>query len=181
MKVAVLFAREKSVYMKIDGCDVYDARRDARTYAGSLPVIAHPPCRAWGRFSYKAKATEEERQLGFHAVAEVRRCGGVLEHPAWSQLWTAANLPFPGEVIDPEGGWTLPVYQGPAGHRAPKDTWLYIVGISRRSLPSMPFALGLPPGRVELMGKAEREATPEPFARWLVELATICVGSAAAP
>jgi len=121
-----------------------------------------------------SKATTEERQLAFHAVGAVRRCGGVLEHPAWSSLWREAGLPLPGEPLDAAGGWTLPVFQGHAGHRAPKDTWLYIVGINRRALPSFPFGLGHPPGRVELMGKREREATPPDFARWLVDLATAC-------
>lgn len=41
--VAVLFARSNSVYKSMPGCDVFDLERDARTYSGNSPVIAHPP------------------------------------------------------------------------------------------------------------------------------------------
>lgn len=45
-RVAVLFAREDSVYKTLPECEVYDMARDARTYDGPWPVVAHPPCRA---------------------------------------------------------------------------------------------------------------------------------------
>lgn len=47
MDVAVLFARADSIYKGLPGVDVYDADRDARTFPGGCPVVAHPPCRAW--------------------------------------------------------------------------------------------------------------------------------------
>ncbi len=47
--VAVLFARADSHYKALQGVEVYDMERDARTYDGPWPVVAHPPCRAWGR------------------------------------------------------------------------------------------------------------------------------------
>jgi len=43
--VAVLFARADSIYKSLPDCDVYDIERDARTYDGPWPVVAHPPCR----------------------------------------------------------------------------------------------------------------------------------------
>lgn len=49
MDVAVLFARQDSTYKALSGVDVYDIDRDARTFQGGMPVVAHPPCRAWGR------------------------------------------------------------------------------------------------------------------------------------
>lgn len=79
MDVAVLFARRRSVYHTMAGCDVYCERRDARNYAGCLPVVAHPPCRAWSRLRAFAKPRPGERDLAFFALEQVRRCGGVLE------------------------------------------------------------------------------------------------------
>lgn len=168
--VAVLFARVDSAYRSFSGCEVFDVVRDARTFDGSMPVVAHPPCRAWGRLRHLAKPRQGERELGVWAVEMVRRCGGVLEHPVHSTLWNAAGLPRPG-TRDLWGGWTLPVYQGHFGHRAPKATWLYINGVEPASLPPLPFDLVLPAGRVENMGTAEREKTPFELARYLVEIA----------
>lgn len=95
--VAVLFARADSNYKSLDGVDVYDMDRDARTYDGPHPVVAHPPCRAWGRLRAFANARPDERNLGRLATALVREFGGVLEHPAGSTLWAAQRLPRPGE------------------------------------------------------------------------------------
>jgi hypothetical protein len=168
--VAILFARATSEYKRIPGCDVFDLARDAHTFDGNAPVVAHPPCRAWGRLRHLAKPRADERELGIFAVEMVRRCGGVLEHPVHSTLWEAAGLPAPG-TRDAFGGWTLPIYQGHFGHRAPKATWLYIKGCEPRDLPAIPFDLVLPEGRVENMGRAEREATPPQLAAYLVEIA----------
>ncbi len=173
MNVAVLFARSNSVYKTIPGCDVFDLARDARSYSGTLPVIAHPPCRGWGRLRHLAKPRADELDLAHFAVSQVRRCGGVLEHPWASSLWPAAGLPAPGQR-DCHGGFTFGVMQGDFGHPAPKATWLYIVGIEPASLPVPSFELGEKTGRVELMGKSAREATPPAFAEWLVELASRC-------
>lgn len=173
-RVAVLFARSDSVYKSISGLDVYDECRNALTYSGSLPVIAHPPCRGWGRLRHLAKVSPGELELPFFAIDVIRRCGGVLEHPASSRLWIAAYLPAPGTGCDSYGGFTFPVYQSSWGHRAPKATWLYIVGVSPFDLPVLPFELGFPPGRIESMGTAEREKTPFLFAEFLVDLASRC-------
>ena len=170
---AVLYARRTSVY-KTMCADVYDEERDARSFHRSCPVVAHPPCRGWGRLRGMSCHTPEELDLGRHAVRTVQRCGGVLEHPAHSRLWPACGLPDPGAGPDDHGGWTLPVDQSWWGHRAPKATWLYIVGVSADDLPPIPFHLGTAAGRVEAMGRAEREATPPAFARWLLELARSC-------
>lgn len=167
---AVLYARRNSVYKSLR-CDVYDAERDARTYHRSAPVVAHPPCRAWGRLYTFAKPRHDERDLALHAVRTVRRCGGVLEHPAFSTLWDVAGLPLPGHATDAHGGYTIAVDQSWWGHRAPKRTWLYIVGVPGRELPTIPFHLGTAAGRVEDMGRAERERTPPAFAAWLLDVA----------
>lgn len=181
---AVLFARSDSVYKDLGNCDVWDVDRDARGYDGVLPVVAHPPCRAWGRLRTFANPRPDEKELAFFAVDQVRRVGGVLEHPASSTLWGAAGLPLPLD-IDSFGGWTLPIVQSWFGHRAEKKTWLYIVGVRPLELPVMPLVLGrashvigsskfgLPGCRPEV-SRAEREHTPRALAEYLVNLATRC-------
>lgn len=168
--VAVLYARSNSIYKTIADCDVFDLARNALTYSGSLPVIAHPPCRLWGRFIHMSTADISERQLAFHSVDLVRSNGGVLEHPAHSKLWAAAGLPSPG-ARDEFGGFTFPLLQSWFGHKAPKATWLYVVGIEPAQLPDFPFEFGIPAGRIQNFSKNQREATPAPFAFWLVDLA----------
>lgn len=178
MSVAVLFARSNSIYKQMPGCDVFDLARDARTYSGTLPVIAHPPCRGWGRLRHMAKVRDDEKDLAHFAIDQVRRCGGVLEHPWASSLWPVAGLPLPGR-IDRFGGFTFGVLQGDFGHAAPKATWLYIVGLHHpRDIPCPAFELGSKSGRIESMGKAAREATPPAFATWLFEVARRCGGKA---
>ena len=175
--VAALFVRADSSYKSMRGVDAWDEVRDASRYLGPWPVVAHPPCRGWGRLRHLAKVRPGELALALFAVDRVRRFGGVLEHPASSQLWQAAGLPRPGER-DAFGGFTYVVHQSWWGHRAPKATWLYVVGVDPSYFPAVPFHLGLSDGRVELMGRAERERTPERFATWLVELARRCGASA---
>jgi hypothetical protein len=169
MGVAVLFARSNSVYKSIPGCDVWDAERDARKWPGGSPVIAHPPCRAWGRYAHWSKHRPDERQLATWAIDKVRRFGGVLEHPITSALWSESGCLGYG-MRDHFGGVLVPVLQSWWGHRAPKETGLYIVG----PVPELPYDSTPAHGRIENMGRAERERTPEPFARFLVSLAESC-------
>ena len=182
--VAVLFARADSFYKTMGGLDVYDIERDARTWPGGCPVIAHPPCRAWGAFAWRAKPREGEKGLSPWAVVQVRSYGGVLEHPAASKLWPELGLPEPGGR-DAWGGWTLPVDQHWWGHRASKRTRLYIVGCEPNNIPVMSLRIDEPThvigdcgragcGKRPEISKAEREHTPPEFAAWLVELANRC-------
>lgn len=180
--VAVLFARSDSNYKQDPRCDVFDIERDARTYRATWPVVAHPPCRAWGRLRAFARPRPDEMDLARFAVATVRRCGGVLEHPASSTLWPDQQLPPPGRR-DAWGGWTMPITQHWFGHKAEKKTWLYIVGIEPSQVPPFPLALGEASHVVQTkkrhdhrphISKAEREHTPPALACWLVDLATLC-------
>ena len=123
MTVAVLFARKDSHYKQIVGTDVFDIDRDARTYDGPHPIVAHPPCRGWGAFAWRANVRPGERNLARLAVSLVRAFGGVLEHPAGSALWKDHILPSPGER-DQNGGFTLPIDQHWWGHKASKRTYL---------------------------------------------------------
>lgn len=175
--IAVLFARRDSVYKTLPGVDVWDADRDARKWQGGHPVIAHPPCRSWGRLRTFAKPVEGEREMCVWAAEQVRQWGGVLEHPAGSLLWDAAGLPLPGESSF--DGFTLCVSQWWWGHKADKKTWLYVSRVAMADLPEIPYRMGEPDficggsrrkDRPEIT-KAEREHTPVDLARWLIKVA----------
>lgn len=178
-KVSALFVRADSIYGDLL-FDLWDADRDARLYAGPWPVIAHPPCRAWGRLRQFAKPRPDEKELALTAVRMVRQFGGVLEHPFGSSLWPTAGLPVPGE-IDAHGGWTVLVDQGWWGHHAPKPTWLYVVGMPRHHLDGLPVERLRRAGRTLSMPQADRERTPRLFAEFLVRLASRCYVNQAAP
>lgn len=182
-QIAVLFARSDSVYKVIDGCDVWDIDRDARNWPGGNPVIAHPPCRSWGRLRQFAKPRADEKALGPWAVEQVRTWGGVLEHPEESTLFAHCGMPRPGRFPDAWGGWTLVIDQFHWGHRAEKRTWLYVVGCGPDDLPAMPRREGKPTHcvrptkaypRLPSITKAEREHTPPALAKWLSDLARRC-------
>lgn len=175
ISVAALYCCNSSPYRRIPGVDVFDLARDARSFSGGVPVVAHPPCRSWGRLRHLAKPRPGERELAFHALASVRSCGGVLEHPFASSFWAAAELPRPGEAADSVGGFTIQIEQGWFGHRAPKATWLYVCGVSPAAFPPLPSRVRAS-HFVELMGRAERERTPVELAYWLVDLASRCRG-----
>lgn len=183
--VAILYARSDSIYKTLEGCDVWDATRDARNFPGGMPVVAHPPCRAWSALAHLAKPRPDEKDLARHAVKVVRECGGVLEHPISSRLWADQNLPQPGER-DAWGGYTLIMPQWWFGHRAEKGTRFYIVGTPLKDLPEVKLKLGDAPCVVttskrkcqtppaewrERLGNREKEGTPPEMARWLVAVA----------
>lgn len=177
--ISVLFARSDSIYKTLDGVDVWDAERDALKWPGGNPVVAHPPCRAWSQLRAFAKPRPGEKELALYAIKQVRKHGGVLEHPAGSSLWPAAGLPEPGET-DQYGGWTLVISQHWWGHLCEKKTRLYIVGCEPRDIPDMPMVLGESTHvqtyshkcrRRPQMPHKLREHTPPELAKWLVELA----------
>lgn len=171
--VAALFVRRDSHYLTL-GCDCYDERRDALTWPGGSPVVAHPPCRGWSKLSHFSKHGPDELQLALWSIAMVRRFGGVLEHPYESRLWAAAGCGSFG-IRDQFGGLLVPVYQSWWGHRAFKKSCLYVVG----AVPDLPeYSPPVSSRSVEQMGRAERERTPPAFAAWLVDLAGRCRVSA---
>lgn len=174
-QVAALYVDPKGPYRTL-AADCWGEARDATKYAGSLPVIAHPPCGPWGRL-YR-NCTRQRRDLAVIAVSQVRRWRGILEHPAYSKLWPECGMPRPGSLYPDEfGGRSYVVYQGDFGHKAPKLTWLYVVG-----LPPPPTGFingqGGQTGRIAglkrngAVSKDERRLTPEPFARLLCQWAS---------
>lgn len=188
--ITALFVDARGHYMTDPRVDPWPESRDARTYTGTDPVIAHPPCARWCQL-----ARLNERRYGLRvgddggcftsALASVRRCGGVLEHPAYSLAWPAFELPRPST----RGGWTEPdvyggrachVEQGHYGHRARKATWLYAVGL--RSYPDLIWGPSEAKAwtswgdfdkypDVPRLGKREAIATPPAFRELLVWLA----------
>lgn len=182
--VAVLFARGDSIYKKIPGLDVWDAGRDARKWQGGCPLVAHPPCAQWSKLKALAHKDEWMKSHAPWAVAQIRRWGGVLEHPHGSDLWKFCHLPYPGQFRDDFGGYSLLVDQVHWGHRAQKRTLLYIVGCDLEDLPPMPKERKKPTHVLDTSNRAERklpylakslrDASPEPFAHWLIEIARNC-------
>lgn len=136
--VAALFVRSDSIYKQLPDIDCWDADRDARNYMGYYPVIAHPPCRAWGQLSHFAKPRRDGKELAIHAIELIRTVGGVLEHPRGSKLWKHLNLPMPGQT-DEFGGFTICIDQFQFGHKAQKRSLLYICGTKPSRLPAIPL------------------------------------------
>lgn len=140
--IAALYVETNGVYFGTEGVDPWDAKRDARRYAGPHPVVAHPPCQRWGRYwsggpNPKAKRYSVPGMDGglfAAAFASVNLWGGVLEHPEASHAWARFSIPRPpsagGWVRVPwsKVGWTCQVEQGHYGHRCRKKTWLYYAG-----------------------------------------------------
>ena len=185
MTVAALYIDAKrGPYAGVPGIDPWGIERDATRYAGPSPVVAHPPCGAWGNYAHKC---HDDGATGPVAVAQVRRWGGVLEHPRRSKLWAHCGLPRPGELPDAWGGYSIEIRQCDWGHVAEKRTWLYIVGTT--DLPAMP-PRGEPTGLtvrkasgrlstpLERMSKTKRHLTPPALATWLAELAQRCAEDA---
>lgn len=137
MTVAALFVARGGCYTGLQGVDPWTEDRDARLYAGPWPVVAHPPCSRWCRLAGLVEARwghkrGEDGGCFASALASVRRWGGVLEHPAYTDAWAAFLLPVPprhgGWVRGICGGWAAHVEQWHYGHPAKKATWLYAFG-----------------------------------------------------
>lgn len=142
-QIAALYVQKGGAYWNLDGVDPWDEERDARLYDGPWPVVAHPPCSRWCRLAGLVEARwghkrGEDGGCFAAALAAVRKFGGVLEHPAYSDAWAAFSLPtpFPGGGWQRGlcGGWSAHVEQVRYGHAAKKATWLYAFGVELPSL-----------------------------------------------
>ena len=189
----ILFVMKDSIYKSL-GLECYDETRDARTYTGNNPVVAHPPCQLWGKMAnvnYARWGGEHNRPGNDggcfrFALDAVNRCGGVLEHPADSYAWAAHGLEAPQKRgWMPSGkGYVCEVWQSAYGHRARKRTWLYCAGTSyplepNWTRPAGTHQIGFHDQRGKArnkptLGKREANATPPAFAHWLIELARAC-------
>jgi hypothetical protein len=148
--IAALYVETDGGYFGLPGIDPWDVGRDARQYAGSRPIVAHPPCQRWGRFWHGSTRKPHQFKLGADdgcfeaALAAVRRWGGVLEHPQDSQAWGHFGLAKPPRAggwikADDHGGWSCRVEQGFYGHLSCKPTWLYAC---HTDLPELCWGIG---------------------------------------
>lgn len=194
MTVAALYVDERGCYAGLDHVEVWGVTRDARTYDGPWPVVAHPPCSRWCRLAGLVEARwghkrGEDDGCFEAALASVRKWGGVLEHPAYSDAWAAFGLnrpPSSGAWVSAGfcGGWTCHVEQGRYGHVAKKATWLYA---HSAELPSLNWGSDADSASQALVswcgnrtfrfsdrprvGKAAAAATPEAFREVLLGMA----------
>ena len=104
--VAALWVRHDSTYWSIPGVECYDVRRNAYSYRGPHPIIAHPPCGPHGRYRSHCN---QDAFAGCYALMLADVLGGVVEQPASSRLFRGGEL----------------VNQGDYGHLAVKATRLY--------------------------------------------------------
>lgn len=192
--IAALYVQDGGTYFGLEGVDPWALPgRDARDYAGPHPVVAHPPCSRWCRLAGLVEARWGHRKgddggCFAHALASVRKFGGVLEHPAYSDAWAAFDLPRPnitgGWQRGLMGGWSAHVEQWRYGHAARKSTWLYAHGTD---LPDLHW--GYTPDadmfawvswcgnhtrgkeKRRRVGKEEASRTPDDFRELLLEMA----------
>ena len=191
--IAALFVETNGCYYGLPGVDPWDIVRDARFYVGLDPVVAHPPCERWGRFSEgspmkRGYITGADGGCFASALASLRRCGGVLEHPAHSKAWPVFGLPKPARTGWTEGAsgeWVCEVEQGHYGHAARKKTWLFAVGPKPMDLIWGPAPQRLPQKRLDERGRAsavrcgmvaymshnQRQRTPHQFRDLLIQIA----------
>lgn len=142
--IAALYVETDGAYFGLPGVEPWDEAKDARSYAGVMPVVAHPPCQRWGKLwagqPLWIARTGERKKKGDDggcfesALASVRKNGGVLEHPWGSHAWPHFGLTVPPRTggwvkADEFGGFTCCVEQGQYGHYARKPTLLYAVGV----------------------------------------------------
>jgi len=178
--VAALFVEEHGAYSDLPNVELWPESRDARTYTGPWPVVAHPPCQRWGKMWFGQPLTVKKTGIrktkgddgGCFAAAltAVRTYGGVLEHPWGSQAWPHFNLNVPPRsggwvAADFFGGWTCCVEQGRYGHYARKPTLLYAVSVDLPELLWGHTEAQLDPAVVERMGLQRAKRLGEVGAR----------------
>jgi len=150
-RIAALFVDSNSPYKQQPFVDCWDQVRDAMLYRSPYPVVAHPPCTRWCKLAPINHARHgtpmcEDGGMFEFALNAVRRCGGVLEHPAQTMAWAMFNLPKPkssGGWLEADDGFVAYVEQGRYGHQCRKGTWLFVSGVSRANLPELRWGYSL--------------------------------------
>ena len=174
IKYPVLFVHKRSNYKKyLDLFDCFDSERNALTFSGTVPVIAHPPCRLWSRLRAFSTAPVEEKNLALWSLELVRKNGGILEHPFDSSFWKTFDCPQVGS-FDSFGGTSFVFDQFDFGFYTRKRTRLYIVGLkSLKELPDLPLKFEPVVRKFQnLTAKQRSETTPE-LCQWFFELISV--------
>jgi hypothetical protein len=183
--IAALYVDRLGPYPRMPDVFCMGEREDARTYDGDAPIVAHPPCGPWSKLRHLCNAaTLATADCGPRAVEQVRRWGGVLEHPEHSGLFDYMAMVKPKDATDSYNGRTYLVNQVDWGHCCVKPTWLYIVGVDQqRVMRSIRNARGTGTPthcictgprqlkRLPVASKPLKRRTPPLFAEWLVSLA----------
>ncbi len=195
-EVQALFVDPKGVYPSLLGTErcwgLPD--RDAREYDYECPVVAHPPCHLWvnmAALNWKRYGRQlpawypggDDGGCFASALQDVREFGGVLEHPAGSHAWGEHKLIAPrhegwdgGPTCDGRWQGVCEVWQSAYGHAARKRTWLLYCG----KRPPFELNWAREPGTHQVgwfdrnkptLSKRAASATPEAFARTLIDLA----------
>jgi hypothetical protein len=171
--IAVLCAHRNSNYYKIPGLDVYDQDRDSRTFPGNMPVIVHPPCAQWSKMKAFSHDNPEQKQLAYFCLDELKKWGGIFEHPHGSDVWKELDWPEGGKFIQVDQFWwgfparkrtTLFFYRcKPIQYPLNFDAVQYTVALSRSNSKNL-MATRLPE-----MKKSQRSITTLSFNQWLVD------------
>lgn len=181
--VSILCAHTRTAYNFIPGVEVYDVKRDARTFCGGTSIVAHPPCKAWSvhcrhQAKFEDQSESEMKEVGRYCVEQLRVWGGVLEQPASSLLFSDCGLPIPSMISGFQKSsreWSCEVWQSWWGYPIIKRTWLCFFGISpwHVQFPLRLHRFGRDARIWKNMTGRQRSETTFEFARWLVDQARL--------
>ena len=132
--IAALYVESRGVYAGLPDVDLWDRDRDARTYAGPWPVVAHPAMRQMGtvlgRQPDPAAAARLGRRRGMlrrgpGRGATARRCLGAPKgQPCVDRPSDSSRHREPEGGRDGlAGGVDVLRGKGHYGHRSRKTTW----------------------------------------------------------
>lgn len=167
-KIAVLCAARDSVYKSFNNLEVYDQAKNARTFTGNQPIIAHPPCRGYSAFMrHWAKPAPGEKDLALYCTEKLLTNGGVLEHPAHSI--------YLKRFIKDKRFKITEIHQSWFEYPVTKKTWLLTP--KHYKIPDIPFNLINPLQNqrkiFENMSHTQRHYTTINLATWLINLVEI--------
>ena len=126
-----LRAQSDGAYAGLPGVQLWDEARDARTYAGPWPVVAHPPCQTWCKMApvnqarytaSRSAATTAASRLRWRVCAALGRCAGAsglqprmaCQRPALASRgwWLAARQRWRLVLLRRAGALRTPRTQG---------------------------------------------------------------------